>query len=869
MGQGIEGVLDYTYNVRGWLKSINKDFANGITNTGKSFGMELSYDWGFATNQYNGNIAGTKWRSKGDKVQRSYGFGYDKVNRLLYADFAQGATYADDAVVNYDMNMGIFTGNVYAEGSAYDENGNIKAMLQYGLKINTSPIIDNLTYTYNANSNKLQNVIEATGVNDPLTKLGDFRISQTYLTALGNPAVKPATAMDYDYDLNGNLKQDLNKDIDISTGVTQGIQYNYLNLPWKINVKNKGVITYLYDAAGNKLEKVTVDNTTPPAGTSSGNKTTSYVAGFVYENNLLQFFEHEEGRVRIIPSTTGGASTFAFDYFIKDHLGNTRAVLTDEAIQDNYPAATLEAASLNQEKNYYSLPDAARVLKAGVAGYPNDTYTTPNDYVQQLSGSATGTKVGSSIVLKVMAGDKFNVRVSSWYKTITGTNPAAPANPLADLVAALTTGVVTAAAGGGHVFTAPDLQAGNVLTPGVTNFLNDATKISPVATRPKAYLNWVLVDEQFNYVASSSGAEQVPDESVYGNMGSTPAVYQHIKSNLPIDKNGYLYIYVSNETPNINVFFDNLQITQVRGPLLEETHYYPFGLTMAGISSKAAGKLENKKKYNGIEFNNDLDLNLYEAFYRDLDPQTGRFLQIDPKVDGQESESPYSSMANDPILKSDPLGDEAEEGNGPGDPPGFFSRMGTAISESVKEVIVLGVGIANAWGSDQVLGAGSKSAEDLGFSGDRGAFFKAGKTIGHGVALGTGLAEIVLGGGGEIASLGIATPLAIPLGLHGVSVMATATSKLLSTPFQKDAPAKPSSPGKMQREVEKGQAPKDVHRVDNAHNPNQGGKPHAHYKDGTASNNDGTTHDAKNGTPNPVQKVIDWLLKHNWVPPNK
>lgn len=45
------------------------------------------------------------------------------------------------------------------------------------------------------NSNKLKNVAEAPDTNDPLTKLADFRISQTYLAALGNPPVKQTTAI--------------------------------------------------------------------------------------------------------------------------------------------------------------------------------------------------------------------------------------------------------------------------------------------------------------------------------------------------------------------------------------------------------------------------------------------------------------------------------------------------------------------------------------------------------------------------------------------------------------------------------------------------------------------------------------------------
>jgi len=112
------------------------------------------------------------------------------------------------------------------------------------------------------------------------------------------------------------------------------------------------------------------------------------------------------------------------------------------------------------------------------------------------------------------------------------------------------------------------------------------------------------------------------------------------------------------------VFFDNLQVIHKPGPILEETHYYPFGLTMSGISSKAAGKLENKYKYNGYEFNSDFDINTYESFYRSHDPQLGRFWQPDPKPNF--GESPYITMSNNPILYNDLLGDTVKYANGVG-----------------------------------------------------------------------------------------------------------------------------------------------------------------------------------------------------------
>ena len=111
---------------------------------------------------------------------------------------------------------------------------------------------------------------------------------------------------------------------------------------------------------------------------------------------------------------------------------------------------------------------------------------------------------------------------------------------------------------------------------------------------------------------------------------------------------------------------------------------------MAGISSKAAGGIQNKYKFNGgnelqsAEFSDGSGMELYNAIHRMYDPQLGRFWQVDELAEANWEMSPYNFASDNPINFNDPLG--LADADPKDDPTGELKKTKTLSEVVVKSV---------------------------------------------------------------------------------------------------------------------------------------------------------------------------------------
>jgi RHS repeat-associated protein len=307
--------IDMAYNVRGWLKSIN-DVHQTLTDD--LFAFQLNYNSKVLTQStplYNGNIAETHWRSRTDNNRRSYSYAYDALNRL------QSSNY----VGNYALVANPGQIENYQEGPiTYDKNGNILSLQRYGLTAtNTIDIIDQLVYSYDANSNTLRNVLDTAGT-----------------TGFKDGNIATGSTPDYEYDVNGNIRRDRNKGYNMAV-----TDYDFHNLPNRIRFGTTGTIYINNDAAGVRQKKSVQQGSTTYV--------TEYNGMFIYmglstAQPELQHFQQPEGYVQ---RESNGSFSYIYQY--KDHLGNIRMSYKQAANglevieEDNYYAFGLKHAGYN------------------------------------------------------------------------------------------------------------------------------------------------------------------------------------------------------------------------------------------------------------------------------------------------------------------------------------------------------------------------------------------------------------------------------------------------------------------------------------------------------------------------------------------
>jgi RHS repeat-associated protein len=216
--------------------------------------------------------------------------------------------------------------------------------------------------------------------------------------------------------------------------------------------------------------------------------------------------------------------------------------------------------------------------------------------------------------------------------------------------------LVPAIAGGSTTPMVHD-QASSIQTQlsGVNGFINavQPNGSNPSGSAPQAYLTILFFDERFNFVAAADGG--VAQQQVLASVGSNGAPLG--LTNIKAPKNGYAFIYVSNQSNN-HVYFDDLQVGVVQGNIAEENHYYAYGLKIATLSSRKLGNvyegsLKNNYLYQGAYSELDEDVGWNDFELRNYDAQIGRWVQQDPY---QQYASPYVGMGNDPIKNTDPSG---------------------------------------------------------------------------------------------------------------------------------------------------------------------------------------------------------------------
>ena len=349
VGSSYLQVCDYDYLPNRFISAINDPHLPG----GDLFSMDIHYDQVMpgsgGMSKKDGNISEIITRVSGED-RMIVGYEYDIFDRLK-----------ESITHNINSSNQLFNGGKFNTSYLYDERGNFTRMTRNGQYIESgnyqSGQVDDLVYKLQDGTNKIDSIIDQANI--PLKHHG-----------VSDPRNGP-----FDYDANGNMT--------LHPGKNATIEYNHLNLPFKVDFGFGNSIQWTYDADGTLLRKEVLSNTDVYEDryyissteyrkgsmvqvnhdygrlvlSSSGCHQNQHIDGLLVDSTDYSgtavftksyiadtgdiLFEGQE-RVQMLPGFKSGpgalfkatiapcsAESWHYEYTLKDHLGNTRVLFAD------------------------------------------------------------------------------------------------------------------------------------------------------------------------------------------------------------------------------------------------------------------------------------------------------------------------------------------------------------------------------------------------------------------------------------------------------------------------------------------------------------------------------------------------------------
>ncbi|KIO77238.1 hypothetical protein TH53_10330 [Pedobacter lusitanus] len=304
---GGKDVVDNTYNFVGELKISTRSHTGSSTGAATTIAMRYTYDHmgrkSAVMESINGQdevvLSRSDYTETGQLVRKQLHSTDREKSFLQKTDYE----YNERGWLNKSSSDQFSLQLKYNDGNTPQWNGNIANQL-WGSK---SDLRNNFNYTYDklnrltlaSSANLGESIVyDVMGNITSLTRDGYGTNKYTGYTGNQLTKIEGFTNSTYIYNDNGNLTSDEGKGIKIS--------YNSLNLPDQIT--GAQTISYIYDATGRKLRKV-----------SKTEGTTDYVDGIQYLGGKIDIITTEEGLAR------NNKGIYSYEYTLTDHLGNNRA----------------------------------------------------------------------------------------------------------------------------------------------------------------------------------------------------------------------------------------------------------------------------------------------------------------------------------------------------------------------------------------------------------------------------------------------------------------------------------------------------------------------------------------------------------------